>query len=235
VDGGISQTVVSFALAAIPGVIVLELLEYGRPRVRDRSGVRAFASYLILSLIVWVSAFLLLDAGGHLASAIDPEIHSSQQRVDAYAALAWRLLLASIAVGLALRALSSMIGRYAYRVAERKRRGIQEKLSWIGDALVRLVSLAFAWDRLLERLRRSARPQIVHVRFRDGSETYGVLAGGGRVDFQADGRGMVLDAELVEEDGQLVQIPDSNGVFIAADAVASVGFVEYFDPVSSDG
>jgi len=234
-DGGASQAIVSFALAAIPGVIVLELLEYGRPRVRDRSGVRAFASYLILSLIVWVSAFLLLDIGGHLASAIDPEIRSSQLRVDAYAALAWRLLLASIGVGIALRALSSMIGRYAYRVAEGKRLGARERFPRTGDAVVRLVSLAFAWDRLLERLRRSAQPQIVHVRFRDGSETYGVLAGGGRLDFQADGRGMVLDAELVEEDGRLVQIPDSNGVFIAADAVASVGFVEYLDPVSPAG
>ena len=73
-------------------------------------------------------------------------------------------------------------------------------------------------------------PQIVHVRFRDGTDLYGVLAAGGRADYQANGRGLVLDAELVEEDGELVLIPGSSGVFIAAEAVASVGFVEFEEP-----
>jgi hypothetical protein len=81
----------------------------------------------------------------------------------------------------------------------------------------------------LERLRRTSKPQIVHVRFLDGTDLYGVLAAGGRADYQADGRGLVLDAELIEVNGQLVMIPGSSGVFIAADAVASVGFVEFED------
>jgi hypothetical protein len=86
--------------------------------------------------------------------------------------------------------------------------------------------MTFAWDRLLERLRRISKPQIVHVRFRDGTDLYGVLAARGGADYQSDGRGLVLDAELVEKDGGLVLIPGSRGVFVSGEAVASVAFVE---------
>jgi Family of unknown function (DUF6338) len=61
------QAIAAFALAAVPGVIVLEILEYGRPPLRERSTTRAFALYLILSLLTWATA-LLLHAADHLAA-----------------------------------------------------------------------------------------------------------------------------------------------------------------------
>jgi hypothetical protein len=79
-------------------------------------------------------------------------------------------------------------------------------------------------------LRREALAQIVHVRFRDGAEMYGVLAAGGSADFQADGRGLVLDAELLELNGRLEPIQGSSGVFISPHAVASVAFVACSEP-----
>ncbi len=90
--------------------------------------------------------------------------------------------------------------------------------------------MTFAWDRLLERLQRNSKPQIVHVRFRDGTDLYGVLASRGGIDYQSDGRDLVLDAELVEEGGELMRIPGSRGVFVSGEAVASVAFVEVDKP-----
>jgi Family of unknown function (DUF6338) len=232
--GDSSRAIAAFALAAIPGVIVLEILEYARPRTRERSGARAFAGYLIISLLVWVAAVLCLDADGRLAAVIDSAKESGSAQVACYVALAWRLLLASVVVGLSMRLLSGAFSRLAFRVEERTRLGRPRHLRLLGDLLVRFVAMAFAWDRLLERLRRIAKPQIVHVRFRDGTDLYGVLAAGGRADFQADGGGLVLDAELVERDGELMLVPGSSGVFISADAVASVAFVEFESPTAGE-
>jgi hypothetical protein len=227
--GDTSQTIAAFALAAIPGVIVLEIFEYARPRTRERGGARAFAGYLIISLLVWIVAVLCLDADGRLAAVIDAGKEAGSEQVEAYLALAWRLLLASLAVGAFLRMASGILARLAFRLEERRRLGQAGRLGSLGDLLVRFAAMAFAWDRLLERLRRISKPQIVHVRFRDGTDLYGVLAAGGRADYQADGRGLVLDAELIERDGALVLIPGSSGVFIAAESVASVAFVEFED------
>ncbi|MGN6275235.1 MAG: hypothetical protein ACTHNP_04795 [Solirubrobacterales bacterium] len=224
---GTFREIVAFALAAIPGVILLEILEYGRPRLRERNGARAVASYLILSLLVWVLALLLFKADGHMAAVIDAADKSGQLQIQAYDALAWRLLGSSLILGLAMRLLLWVLARAALAVESKRRADNPRALGVWGDALMQTISFAFAWDRLLERLNRSAVPQIVHVRFRDGKELYGVLAAGGSADFQADGRGLVLDAELLRVDGRLEQIPNSSGVFIASDAVASVAFVEY--------
>lgn len=227
--GEASQAIAAFALAAIPGVLVVEIVEYARPRFRDRSGVRALASYLILSLLVWASVYVLLSGDTRLAAVIDAGDASGQQRVEAYAALAWRLLLAAVTLGVILRLLLAIVGRLAQRIEGERTDGSPRAYGRVGDFLVQLVSMTFGWDRLLYRLRQAARPQIVHVRFVDGAEIYGVLAAGGGADFQADGRGLVLDAELLEIEGRLDQVPGSSGIFIAADAVASVAFVEYVD------
>jgi len=225
--GDTSKTIAAFAFAAIPGVIVLEILEYGRPRTRERSGARAFAAYLIISLLVWIVAVVCLDGSGRLAAVIDSGGQPGKEQVEAYAALGWRLLATSVVVGLLLRGLLAAVGHLAFRSEERRRLGKSGSLAWLGGAVIRFSAMESAWDRLLERLKRAAKPQIVHVHFKDGGDMYGVLAAGGRADYEADGRGLVLDAELVERDGDLVLIPGSSGVFIPADAVASVAFVEF--------
>lgn len=82
-----------------------------------------------------------------------------------------------------------------------------------------------AWDRLLARAHRHRKPQLVRVRLRDGGEVYGVFAGAGRADYNADGRGLLLDRELVESEGDLVEVGDG-GLFIHPDAVSTVSFVD---------
>jgi hypothetical protein len=225
--GGTFEALAAFALGAIPGVIVLELLEYGRPQLRERGGARAVATYLILSLFVWGSAILCLDADARLAEVLDTSDKGGHRQVEAYIALSWRLLAASVLFGIVLRLLLRAGARVALRIEAKRREGAQRACGKLGDLVVQAFSFAFAWDRLLERLNRTAKPQLVHIRLREGGEIYGVVAEGGSADFQAEGRGLVLDAELLKADGRLRQIPSSSGVFIPSEAVASVAFAEY--------
>jgi hypothetical protein len=98
VNPSTSAAIATFVLAALPGVIVLEIFEFGRPRIRERNAARAFALYLILSLIAWVAAAAILGANGRLGDVIDLASKPKwvpghgNDLVDAYIALSWRLL-----------------------------------------------------------------------------------------------------------------------------------------------
>ncbi len=227
-----SAAIATFVLAALPGVIVLEIYEFGRPRIRERNASRAFAVYLILSLLAWVVAAAILGANGRLGEVIDL---ASEPRwvpghgndlVDAYIALSWRLLGLAVALGLGLRLLISAMRKYAFRTVERVRFEPEPELSLAARVAVSLAASSGAWDALFDRLKHNRKAQIVHVRFRDGADAYGVFAGGGRADHHSDGQGLVLDAELIEQDGDLVQVSGSNGMYIAPDAIASIEFVD---------
>jgi hypothetical protein len=230
---GSFEALATFALGAIPGIVVVEFLEYGRPRLRERAGARAVASYLILSLLVWGLAALCFEADGRLAAVLDASGQGGWEQVDAYIALAWRLLVGSLVLGATLRALLWLGVRVALRIEVRRRADSPRAYGRLGDLIVQAFSFSFAWDRLLERLNRTASPQLVHVRLRDGGDVYGVMAEGGSADFHSDGRGLVLDAELLRDDGRLRQMPNSSGVFIASEAVASVAFGNYTPAESS--
>jgi len=67
--------------------------------------------------------------------------------------------------------------RVAFRV-ELARRGTPRRYGRFGDLAIRAFSFAFAWDRLLQRMNRMAKPQVVHVRLREGEDVYGVMAEG---------------------------------------------------------
>lgn len=61
-----------------------------------------------------------------------------------------------------------------------------------------------------------------------------MFAGAGRADYDADGRGLLLDRELVEAGGRLVEVGEG-GVFVHPDAVATVSFVDRPNTDSGDG
>lgn len=195
---GSFEALATFALGAIPGIVVVEFLEYGRPRLRERAGAQAVGSYLILSLLVWGLAALCFEADGRLAAVLDASGQRGREQIEV-----------------------------------RRRADSPRAYGRLGDLIVQAFTFSFAWDRLLERLNRTASPQLVHVRLRDGGDVYGVMAEGGSADFHSDGRGLVLDAELLRDDGRLRQMPNSSGVFIASEAVASVAFGNYTPAESS--
>lgn len=139
---GTSQALATFALGAIPGVIVLELIEYNRPRLRERNGARAFASYLILSLFVWAGAVVVLQADDRLAVLLDVAGKDGRLQVQAYVSLTWRLLLASVAIGIAARLLLWAVGLVALRVEGKRRLGVAGAWGCLGDLLVRTTTFS---------------------------------------------------------------------------------------------
>ena len=128
-------------------------------------------------------------------------------------------------MGLGLRLLASALRKYAFRTVEKARFEPEPELSLAARVAVSMAATSGAWDGLIDRLKHNRAAQIVHVHFRDGTDAYGVFAGGGRADYHSDGQGLVLDAELVEQDGDLIQVSGSTGMYVAPDAIASVGFV----------
>ena len=224
-----SAAIATFVLAALPGVIVLEIYEFGRPRIRERNAARAFAVYLILSLIAWVAAAAILGANGRLGDVIDLASKPKwapghgNDLVNAYIALSWRLLGLAVALGLGLRLLASALRKYAFRTVEKARFEPEPELSLVARVVVSMAATSGAWDELIDRLKHNRVAQIVHVHFRDGTDAYGVFAGGGRADYHSDGQGLVLDAELIEQDGDLIQVSGSTGMYIAPDAIPTSG------------
>jgi Family of unknown function (DUF6338) len=228
------EAVATFALAAVPGVFVVEIFQFQKPRLREWSGLKGIALYLIISALVWATAALVFQAHAHLASVIDSADRGGSAQVAAYIALAWRLAVTAIGLGVALRLMFAGAEWIALRIERERRSGDGTKGGLVGDRLIELFSMSYAWDALMVRLRRQARAQVVHVRLRDGSDVYGVLASGGGADFQAEGRGIVLDIELVDEEGNLNEVPGSNGIFIVPEAVATIAFLDYLvsDPTA---
>jgi hypothetical protein len=224
-----SQAIATFAFAAIPGVLVLEILEFGRPRLREREASRALALYLMVSAAVWAVAVALLGADRNLVDIVARSPSGAGPQVSAYEALAWKLVVVSIALG-SLGSLSIWAAeRVAHRVEKLRRDGRPMAKGKFGDALISWVRFSFAWDAMVIRLRRDPHAQAVQIRLLDGSVVYGILSSGGRADFQADGRGLVLARELIEVEDRLVEVPGSNGIFISPEAVATVAVFDYED------
>jgi hypothetical protein len=222
-----SQAIATFAFAAIPGVLVLEIFEFGRPRLRERQASRALAVYLIVSAAVWALAVLVLRADKNLVDIVGVPASSGGARVGAYESLAWKLATMSIVLGIAGSFSIWLTERAGHRVEQQRRAGNRSGWGRLGDALIGLVTFSYAWDAMVVRLRRDSDAQVVQVRLRDGSAVYGILASTGRADFQADGRGLVLDRELTDEGGELAEVPGSSGIFIAPEAIATVALFDY--------
>ena len=204
---------------------MLEILQFQRARLYERGGLTTIAIYLIVSAIVWAVAVPALGADRHLASVIDSADRGGNAQVTAYTALAWRVGVAAIGIGLILRALLSRAELIAFDLESRRAEGDTSAGGTLGTALIRAVSVASAWDALMTWVRRQDRARLVHVRLQDGSDVYGMLATRGRVDFQADGRGLVLDVELVASGDTLVEVPGSDGIFIAPESVATIAVI----------
>src|SRR5437879_2025539 len=100
---GTLQALAVAALAAAPGVLVLEVVRFGRPPLRPRDRTRTFAIYLFLSVLVWWAGAQLFDVGGRLADLISLRPQRGQGFVDAVGSLAGDLLLAALLVGCAAR------------------------------------------------------------------------------------------------------------------------------------
>jgi hypothetical protein len=220
------QAIATFALAAVPGILVLEILQFQRARLYERGGLRTIALYLIVSAAVWAVAVLMLGADHHLAAVIDSADRGGTAQVTAYTALAWRVAVIAIGLGLVLRVLLARGELIAFDL-ERRRAGGEDSAGGVaGTALIEIVSVASAWDALMMRMRRRGRTQLVHVRLRDGVEIYGMLTATGGGGFRSGDRGILLNVEFVAQGDNLVEVPGSDGIFILPESVATVAFID---------
>lgn len=223
------EALIAFALIAAPGVLTSELVQLGRPPLARLDRGRDLALYLLLSAGVWAVGVVLFSADEPLANLIRLESDDAGLVAGIVGELVLDLLLAVTIVGLGLRlvllATNALALRLHAALTSRDSRWARD----LASALAVGISPSAAWDRLLAQARRGGRAQVVHVRLRDGRDLYGLFAGRGRADWDRDGRGLLLDSELVERDGNLIDVGGSRGLFVAADAVASVSFID-FDP-----
>lgn len=222
---GTAEALIVFVLAIVPGVIVLEFIELGRARLRERDTSGTLARYFLFSGAAWAVGTLVFDVAGRLSRLVHLDSHSSNRLVSGYLGLAEVLLISAVGVGLAFRIALWAARKFGYRLATRSHLDGSALTRLLGRAADSLTSPPHAWDALLVRLSSRNTAQIAEVRLRNGGRVYGVLAERGQADYEADGRGLLLDAELIEVAGSLVKVEESSGVFIAADAVSAVSFV----------
>jgi Family of unknown function (DUF6338) len=139
-----------------------------------------------------------------------------------------------VALGVAFRAVSAV---FRARIVQPRDpppdRPIRPRAAW-ASAKARLVKAArlqtlpsSAWDRLLTRLANRGEPVVCRLRTRDGGEVLGVLGGAGFADWEVDGRGVLLDKEMVHDaEGRLTLLRASRGVYVPGDHIAFVSVLQ---------
>lgn len=79
----------------------------------------------------------------------------------------------------------------------------------------------------MTRLANRGEAVICRVKTKSGSEVIGAFARAGYADWDAVGRGLLLDIEVIRDaSGQLQPLPSSQGVFIPGDEIALLSVVE---------
>ncbi|MDQ3728247.1 MAG: DUF6338 family protein [Actinomycetota bacterium] len=217
------EAILAFALLAGPGLIALEVMQLGRPALQPRDRGREAALYVLVNVGVWGIATLAFSSEHRVTDLIQFDPDESNEIVSIVGPLVGELLGSALALGLVLRLLSGYLQGLALQTLDDVALGSQGNPDGWQLRIAELLSPA-PWDRLLLDLRRQGDAQAVHVRLNDGRDVYGVFAGHGRANWDRDGRGLLLDKELVEVGDELIEVEGSNGMYLAPEAIASVAF-----------
>lgn len=192
-------------------------------------------------LYLWRGQDLLPIVLGESGQGADP---STRERLDAFAELA----AFSVVIGVLLGALARTAGNAARwaalrllksdsRLIDPDKHSIQP-LKWLvarlrGQLRARTLPSG-SWDRLMTRLSNQGKRVVCRVQTRSGKEVLGVLASGGVADFEADGRGLLLDVEAYRDrSGKIKQVPGSQGLFVPGDEIAFLSVVRLPDEALS--
>jgi hypothetical protein len=216
-----------FLLAILPGFLVLRVYRWGKPTLRLHSTLFELGITVVLSAAAW--AGLYVWRGQELLPVVlgDPARPVSQ-RLDAFAELAGLSILLGFALGIAAKLIASGAKLVLVRLL-RPSDGYQPPPKPASVRLRNRVIRGFrsrtlpdaAWDRLLTRLANRGEAVLCRVSTRSGHQVYGVFADGGFADWEADGRGLLLEPDVVRTDaGRLEPLKDSRGVFVPGDEIA---------------
>lgn len=245
---GTIQALGIFLLMILPGFLGLRVYSYGRPPLRHRGALGELGAIVLVSALGW--AFLYLWRGqdllpivlGESGQGADP---STRERLDAFTELAAFSVVIGVLLGALARAAGNATRSAALRLLKSNSRLIDPDkhsskiLKWLvarlrGQLRARTLPSG-SWDRLMTRLSNQGKRVVCRVQTRSGKEVLGVLASGGVADFEADGRGLLLDVEAYRDrsSGKIKQVPDSQGLFIPGDEISFLSVVRLPDEALS--
>lgn len=227
-----------FLLAILPGFLVLRVYRWGKPPLQLRGPLGELGMTVVASGFAWVALYAW--RGQDLLPVVlgDPE-RPTAERLDAFAELAGLSIVFGFALGVACKLGSRFGGWVLVRLLQGDdaegptlppHAGVQRLGDRLKDRLTRFLrSQALpdaAWDRLLTRLANRGEAVICRVTTRSGNVVLGVFADAGFADWEADGRGLLLDPEVVTtEAGELQPLPGSRGVFVPGDEISVLSVV----------
>jgi hypothetical protein len=234
-----------FLLAILPGFVGLRVYGFAKPPLRLRGALGELGATLLFSALAW-TALYLWRGQDLLPVVLDKAGHPTRDRIDAFAELAGLGVLLGAALGVLVRAVDATarvsLVHWLQPEDQGPRRGRKGFLrrTWgafiarvLREIRARMLPTA-AWDRLMTRLANRQRPVLLKVTTRSGSEVLGVFARAGYADWAVDGRGLLLDVEVVRDSaGQLQPVPTSRGVFVPGDEIAVVSVVDLPDEAIS--
>lgn len=234
-----------FLLAILPGFLGLRVYGFGKPPLRLRGALGELGATVLFSAVGW-TALYLWRGNDLLPIVLDDAGQTTAQRLDAFAELAGLSIVLGVGLGVVVRAITAGLRVLVVQWLQPKdERASGRPLSRAWAAAKARVSREMrsrtlpdaAWDRLMTRLANRGRPVILKVTTRSGGEVLGVFAGSGYADWAADGRGLLLDVEVVRDDaGRLRPIATSEGVFVPGDEISIVSVVQGpSEPVPSRG
>jgi len=195
----------------------------------------------LTSAVGWT--FLYLWRGQELLPIVlGEEGTTTAERLDAFAELAALSIAIGLGLGVVARigastlratglsvlaTLDSRLNDDAVADGPKWRRRIE---GWLAREIRARSRPGYAWDRLLSRLASRGERVVCRVRTKSGDEVVGVLARGGWLDWEADGRGVLLDKELIRSArGALEAVTASRGLFVPGDEVSTVSVVQLPD------
>jgi hypothetical protein len=151
----------------------------------------------------------------------DPK-RTAADRLDAFAELVGLSILLGFALGAVCKVVWSAIRRVLLRARSEEPDGA------LLSALRSRALPDAAWDQLLTRLSNRQEPVICRVTTRSGGTVLGVFAETGLADWEAEGRGLLLEPEVVRDDaGQLRPLHASRGVFVPGDEISVLSVIAF--------
>jgi hypothetical protein len=221
-----TEALAVFVLAILPGLIARGVIAYGEPPLRTRGTLGEIANALALSLVAWVFVYPL--DRDLLVRVLDSH-KSVEQRVESFVQLTIAVVLIALAVGAAGR-----IRRYVLRkLAKSAPSGARTKWARVAaaaqESAINQTRPASAWDRLLVQLANDFpdRGFLCVVDTRSGGRRYGLITDSAYLDWQADGRDVLLSLELApDETGELQSLSGSRGLFVPGDEISTLAAFE---------
>jgi Family of unknown function (DUF6338) len=211
-----------FMLAIVPGFLALRTYSFARPPFRHRGALGELGATVIVSAIAWTVLYrwrgqdlLPLVLGG--------QRYPTSDRLDAFAELAGLSVLVGLGLGVAGRALATVLRRLSAKVLAQLER--RETTPWVARQIRARSLPAAAWDRLLTRVANAGKRVVCRIQTRSGHEVLGVLARSGYLDWEADGRGVLFDKEVIRGPAGLEPVNDSQGLFVPGDEISTLSVV----------